>query len=92
MQLSIYTTPEFFDRDVTPPHDPRAFVREARTVVFEYDVNTKDIEMDGVYTNAEDYTRVTPFTQWTIEAKQPSVVFGTLTELKMEMWCEVTFI
>jgi hypothetical protein len=102
--LHLRTSGRFYDIDLPTgyrsDHDSteptyKAFVRDARTVLFEYNPTDLSIICDGEYANDVDCTRQTPFTDWEI-ALAPrgpgaeQLDLDGLIGLKIQFWCEVT--
>ena len=73
----------------------RAFIGETRTVLFEYDLASGAILCDGSFGQRDDYTKYTPFAEWTIDLTSSKIHPGDLdwsgfTGISCEFLCDVT--
>jgi hypothetical protein len=74
---------------------PRAFVSGSRYLLFEHDPKTGEILCDGEFSQEENYTRLTPFTEWKIELGKDGIKLEDLnlegfSAVRLELWCDVT--
>jgi hypothetical protein len=102
VRLQLKTTGRFYDRDF-PQSDtsssdvlaqnlvPRAFFGEPRIILFEYAANDQ-ILCDGWFGLQNDFTKQTPFQEWTLQAKsvtESTVDWASVKAVKWEFFCEV---
>ena len=102
LKLLLQTPGRFYDRDCFQKDADkqlvpvRAFVGDPRTLLFEYDLQSKAIIADGLWGQERDYAKHTPMTTWDIsivgyegvDAGQ-QIDFSGLKGLIMEFTCDV---
>jgi hypothetical protein len=72
----------------------RAFIGDPRSLLFEYDPDSRAIICDGQWGEMQDYTKHSPMTNWEIvimhsEDKLQKLDFSTFDKIIMEFDCEV---
>ncbi|CAF9933204.1 MAG: hypothetical protein HETSPECPRED_008570 [Heterodermia speciosa] len=77
--------------EVPEPLLSRAFIGEPRTIAFEYKEN-ENVLCDGDFGLSNDYTKQTPFQEWTLQVKSSAPDRLNLTSVNSIRWeflCEV---
>ncbi|MCJ1439033.1 hypothetical protein MMC27_008423 [Xylographa pallens] len=102
VRLQLKTTGRFYDRDFSQSETgysdvlaqnlvPRAFIGEPRMILFEYAANDQ-ILCDGWFGLQNDFTKQTPFQEWTLQAKPVAgstvVDWASVTAVRWEFFCE----
>ncbi|EGU80028.1 hypothetical protein FOPG_15971 [Fusarium oxysporum f. sp. conglutinans race 2 54008] len=107
LKIQLKTSGRFFDRDCLQEKSSnllvpvRAFVGDARTLLFEYNPTSKNIITDGLWGQERDYTKHTPMTSWNIsiinypginnDASAVQVDFSGFSGITLEFTCDVVW-
>lgn len=78
-------------RTLVEPLLPRAFIGEPRTIAFEY-AGRDQVLCDGYFGLQNDYTKQTPFQEWTLQVKpgaQGGLDWTSVKAVRWEFLCEV---
>ncbi|MCJ1295942.1 hypothetical protein MMC34_007507 [Xylographa carneopallida] len=101
VRLQLHTTGRFYDRDFSQRETsrsdvlaqnlvPRAFTGKPRMILFEYAANDQ-ILCDGWFGLQNDFTKQTPFQEWTLQATPVGstvVDWASVTAVRWEFFCE----
>ncbi|KAI5836925.1 hypothetical protein DFP73DRAFT_569930 [Morchella snyderi] len=90
IDLEISTASRFRDIDIAPPYEAIEFVGETTPRCFEYEANGERIVTDGVYIDADQYSRPALFTTWNVNVLDDAVNLEGVTGVRFEVACEVS--
>ncbi|PCD24165.1 hypothetical protein FGRA07_11367 [Fusarium graminearum] len=100
LRLLLRTTGRFYDINLPGskkdgPVEYNAYVGDARTLMFEYNIDDGSITCDAEYGQRLDYTQHSPLTEWAISIapgglQAKDLDMSGITGLRMELWCDFT--
>ncbi|PTD03203.1 hypothetical protein FCULG_00009152 [Fusarium culmorum] len=100
LRLLLRTSGRFYDINLPgskkdAPAEYNAYVGDARTLLFEYNIDDGSITCDAEYGQRLDYTQHSPLTEWEISIapgglQAKDLNMSGITGLRMELWCDFT--
>ncbi|EYB33338.1 hypothetical protein SNK05_003988 [Fusarium graminearum] len=100
LRLLLRTSGRFYDINLPGskkdgPVEYNAYVGDARTLMFEYNIDDGSITCDAEYGQRLDYTQHSPLTEWAISIapgglQAKDLDMSGITGLRMELWCDFT--
>lgn len=100
LRLLLRTAGRFYDINLPGskkdgPVEYNAYVGDARTLMFEYNIDDGSITCDAEYGQRLDYTQHSPLTEWAISTapgglQAKDLDMSGITGLRMELWCDFT--
>ena len=90
-EASLIVREDSSGAEVPEPLLSRAFIGEPRTIAFEYKEN-ENVLCDGDFGLSNDYTKQTPFQEWTLQVKssaQDRLSLTSVNSIRWEFLCEV---
>ncbi|UZP36543.1 hypothetical protein NXS19_004359 [Fusarium pseudograminearum] len=100
LRLFLRTSGRFYDINLPgsrkdAPAEYNAYVGDARTLMFEYNIDDGSITCDAEYGQRLDYTQHSPLTEWAISIAPGGLQANDLdmsgiTGFRMELWCDFT--